>query len=117
MRPHAVVLHWEFLLKMRNRAQQTRYSPAHRVQTGSHWLGAVTQTCTTEQASTRCGRPPPRSHGQRRICSGSCSEEDVVPSVYKYRAEVEFFYVEESCQSGTIKGLVPQPFAQNRTAE
>jgi len=60
---------------------------------------------------------PPRSHRQRRICRGSCPEEGVVPPVYKYRAEVEFFYVEESCQSGTIKGLVPQPFAQNRTAE
>src|SRR5207302_946338 len=50
---------------------------------------------------------PSRPHGQRRICSGSCSYEDVVPSVYKYCTEVDFFYVEESCQSGTIKGLVP----------
>ena len=35
--------------------------------------------------------------------------------MYKYRAEVELFYVEESCQSGTIKGLAPEPLAQNRT--
>jgi hypothetical protein len=58
-----------------------------------------------------------RSERQRRICSSSCPHEGIVPTVNEYGAEIELLYIEETCESSTVEGLVAESFTQNGGAQ